>query len=263
MSGSWTMPDPAEMRSDEARRLIEESTPAGALVELVIMYGLELCVLDGPRQVLFDEAVARAWGSLDDDAREAAISVVTQDLVDRGLLLGPGAADTYAVSPELGLVLAAKTRPAFAVLTQIEGAEVRTMKMYALGDETEPMQAMVAELPEAAPPGDFPHVRKLGVFAWFYRYVLLSPETAANVLATWAIAPPPPSRKKLSRRRPERIVSIFSHRPGQDLRRLDVTVRGDGQTARLSRDGRPQPGPGVDEAGLRQAMIDLFSAGLR
>lgn len=60
----------AAARGDEARRLIDESTRA--LVELVTVSAVELCALDGPRHLLFDEQVATAWGSLDAGARAAA-----------------------------------------------------------------------------------------------------------------------------------------------------------------------------------------------
>jgi hypothetical protein len=256
MTGTWP-----QARSDEARRLIEQS--ARTLVELVTVSALELCALDGPRHVLFDEPVATAWGALTDAERAAATSAATDGLVNRGLLLGPATADGYAVQPELGLTLAAKTRPAFAVLAEIEGTDARTMKMYALGDQTRPLQAMVVELPQAAPPGDYPHVRQLGVLAWFYRYVLVSPETAANLLAAWAIKPPP--RKTLTHRHPQRVVSVYWHRAGEDLRGLVVSVHGDGRTARLSRDSDADANANVDfdEAGLRQVMTDLFTLGLR
>jgi hypothetical protein len=210
---------------------------------------------------LFDQQVAAAWGALDEGARAAATSAATEGLINRRLLRDAGTSDTYAVAPELGLVLAAKTRPTFAVLAQIERTEARTMKLYAVGDEAQPLQAVVAEFPESAPPGDYPHVRRLGVLGWFYRYVLVSPETAANLLAAWAIKPPPPSRR--GHRNPTRVVSVYWHRAGQELRGLVVSVHGDGRTARLSRDGQPDPGPGLDETGLRRVMTDLFTVGTR
>jgi hypothetical protein len=158
-------------------------------------------------------------------------------------------------------VVAAKTRPAFAALAQIEGTEARAMKMYAVSDEAQPLHAMVVELPQPTPPGDYPHVRQLGVLGWFYRYVLVPPQTAANLLAAWAIKPPPRGRR--GHRHPVRVISVYWHRAGQDLHGLAVTIHGDGQTARLSRDGQPEPGPALDETGLRQVMTDLFTVGQR
>jgi len=241
----------ATARGDEARRLIEES--ARSLVELATLSAMELCALDGPRHLLFDEPVAATWGSLDPEARAAATTAATDGLVRRGLLSASGDPGAYAIRPGLGLVLAAKTRPTFAVLAQIEGTEARPMKMYAVGDEIQPLQAMVVELPEAAPPGDYPHVRRLGVLGRFYRHVLISPPAAADLLAAWALKPPP--------KKGTRVVSVYWHRAGEDLHGLVVTVRGDGRTARLG--GYGESGQGYDETGLRQVMTDLFTVGQR
>lgn len=260
---SWAVPDPGQARTEEARRLIDQS--ASESVELVTVSGLELCALDGPRHLLFDEQVTTAWGALPDAARVAANQAAAGSLSNRGLLLaqaptGPGF-ETYALKPELGLVLAAKTRATFAVLAQIERTDARPIKMYAVGDEEQPLQALVVEFPQGVPQGNYPHIRKMGPLGWFYRYILASPQTGAGLLASWAVLAPPKGTR--GHRDPVRTVSVFWHRAGEDLHGLVVTVRGDGRTARVIREGQPDPGLVYDETGLRQVMSDLFAIGHR
>ena len=49
----------AAERTEAARHLIDQAR--ADVVDLVTVSALELCVLDGPRQPLFDEHVAQAW----------------------------------------------------------------------------------------------------------------------------------------------------------------------------------------------------------
>jgi hypothetical protein len=57
------------------------------VVELVTVSALELCVLGGPRQPLFEEPVAHAWLQLGNRRRKKLIEWVTEGMVDRGLLI--------------------------------------------------------------------------------------------------------------------------------------------------------------------------------
>ena len=248
-------------RSDMARRLIAQAQAQA--VDLVALSALELCVLGGPGHPLFDEPVARAWGQLGHRRRRKVMDEVTAGLVERGLLLGAGmlsaergSGGTHALKPELGLVLAARSRPSSIVVADAGRPDLRVPRFFALGDQAEPVRAVVVEEPAALPEeaaGRFPHVRKLGPLGWLYRYTLLSRERAAEILAELTISPPGQGGVAVA---PAWTVAAFYPGSGNlDGERL--TVQGDGTVARLDR-----PGIGTsatyEVAGLRAVMFRLM-----
>jgi hypothetical protein len=250
-------------RTPEARQLIE-ATKAASFVELVTVAALELCVLGGAQPPLLEESVADAWRELSGRRRRKLTELTTAAMVERGMLaeIGPQPDGvTYALRPALGVALAVRSRPAFIVFTETAKASLRTPRLFALGDEEVPVRAVVVEEPAALPPGspEFPHVKKLGLLGRFYRYVLVSPGRAAQVLAEWAIKPPPgPGADGVA----TRSVSLYRHRDlGIAGRR--VIVAGDGSAARLLAPG-VGAGPAVyDQAGLTEVMQDLMTGQLR
>jgi hypothetical protein len=184
--------------TDAARQLIAEAQADA--VDLVTVSALELCVLGGPKHPLFEESVARAWIKLGDRRRRKVMEEVTAGMVERGLLIddrperGRRERDrTYSLKPQLGITLAARCRPSSIVITEIAQPDLRTPRFFALGDQSEPVRAVVMEEPTTLPAaiaGNFPHVKKLGPLGWFYRYVLLSRVKAAEVLAALTVSPP-------------------------------------------------------------------------
>jgi hypothetical protein len=255
------MPDiatTAAERTEAAQRLIDQAQGA-SYVELVTLSALELCVLGGPRHALAELAVTEAWLELKDRRREKIIKQVTDGMVERGLLLPEpdrelGGA-SYALNPALGIVLAARTRPAFIVITEAGVAALRTPRFLALGDEQVPVRAVVVEEPAALPAGardDFPNIAKLGPLGRFYRYLLVSRARAAELLAEWAIAPPPAAAGPES----ARGVSRFQAGGGPGVQ---LGVRGDGSTAHLVRPPEDGPGDAYDRAGLAAVMLDLLT----
>jgi hypothetical protein len=189
----------AAARSAQVRGLIDRAQSED--VFLTMLSAMDLCVLGGPKQALFDEAPTRAWASLRPKARQKLPGVIFDELEERGLLIRqapttPLAAPSgqmepqqqdYAYSPALGVVMAARSRPAVAVTCELEQLPTRHPRLFALGDEQNPVQALVREVPVAPPPGDFPHLRKAGPLAWFYQYDLVSKPSAATFLAGWAL----------------------------------------------------------------------------
>ena len=78
-------------------------------------------------------------------------------MVERGLLID-GSTQTgrqhgsgYALKPELGIMLAARCRPSFIVVTEIGLPDLRTPRFFALGDQAEPVRGFVVEEPTALP----------------------------------------------------------------------------------------------------------------
>ena len=89
-------------------------------------------------------------------------------------------------------MLAARRRPAFVVTAQAEDHTLRTLRLFALGDEAEPAQSFVLEAPGLPlnPGRHFSEAGKLGPLGWLYRYVLVSRDMAADNLAQWTVFPP-------------------------------------------------------------------------
>jgi hypothetical protein len=249
----WDPAIAAAERTEAARHLIAQAHTDP--VDLVTLSAVELCALDGPRQPLFEEPVARAWMQLGDRRRRQVMDEVTAGLIRRGLLIdnpqpGTGRRDgTYALQPQLGLMLAARCRPTFIVVAAGEGQGLRPLNLFALGDAAEPVRGIVAEVPAALPPGqaaDYPKARKLGPLGWIYRYVLVSPAKAAEILARWTIAPPAQPGKVGSVR-----YLVSAYRPDREQPAgYHLGVRGDGQRAVID-----APGSGSGE--LAGAVYDL------
>jgi hypothetical protein len=250
----------AAARSAEVRELIDRAQSANVL--LTMLSAMDLCALGGPRQALFDEAPARAWGSLRPKGRKNLPGVIFEELEERGLLIRqaptvplaapdghvePEARD-YAFSPKLGAVMAARSRPAVAVTCELKKVPSRYPRLYALGDEQDRVRAMVLETPEAPEPGQFQQVDRAGPLGWFYRYDLISRQSAADFLAGWALL-----RSKRHPRAP-RLVTLLRFDQGNALtvRTLEIYTD-DGTTARLD-------GTQYDKTEVTSIMSSLLNA---
>jgi hypothetical protein len=224
-------------RAEAARSLIDRAQDG--LVDLATVTALDLCSLGGPAPPLFDETPARAWARREGLQRRHDTDRVTREL-----------------TPELGLVLAARRRPAFVVIVQAEDHSPRPLRLFALADEAGPVRGFVLEeagLPRN-PERHFAKVRTLGPLGWFYRYVLVSRHMAADTLARWTVSPPlrsgPPASLGW-------LVSVWypdrENPAGHHLR-----IRGDGTNACL--DGLAHSAPDqYDVDGLRAVMLDLLT----
>jgi len=248
-------------RTQAARNLIDRAQDG--LVDLAIVTALELCSLGVPAHPLFDELPARAWARLGRLQRGQVTDQATRGLVRRRLLIDTTSRtspeqpiETCALKPELGLVLAARCRPAFAVIIQAEDHNPRTLRLFALGGEAGPVRGFVLEAPGLPPDPEryFANVSKLGPLGWLYRYVLVSRDMAADSLAQWTVFPPlrPGASACLGW-----LVSAWypdrKNPAGHYLR-----IRGDGTRACL--DGLADGAPGqYDVDGLRAVMLDLLT----
>jgi hypothetical protein len=251
----------ARERAEAARNLIDRAQDG--LVDLATVTALELCSLGGPAHPLFDEMPARAWARLGRPQRRQVMDEATQGLVRRGLLIDTTSRTspeqpiaTCALKPELGLVQAARCRPAFVVIVQAEDHSPRTVRLFALGDEAGPVRGFVLEEPGLPlnPERYFAEVGKLGPLGWFYRYVLLSRDMAADSLARWTVSPPmrPGASASL-----EWLVSVrYPDRKNPAGYRL--RIRGDGTNGCVG--GLTHGGPTqYDVEGLHTVMLDLLT----
>ena len=148
----------AAERTEAAVQLIEQARGSD-VVELVTVSALELCVLGGPRQPLFEEPVAHAWLQLGNRRRKKLIEWVTDGMVDRGLLIEGNAGfspvakgTTYSLKPALGIALAARCRPAF-IITGTTDASLRAPRFFALGDRDQPLRRLASKACASFPTG--------------------------------------------------------------------------------------------------------------
>ena len=252
----------AAERTEAARHLIDQAQ--ADVVDLVTVSALELCVLGGPRHPLFEEAVARAWMQLGNRRREKVIEWVTEGMIKRGLSRGQPPDrlwqpdSCYSLKPELGIMLAGRCRPAFIVLTETADQNLRTPGSSP--SETRPSRSAGSwrNCPRRCPRTGrgFPNVRKLGPLGRFYRYVLLSRDKAAEILAELTISPPQRSGEAM----PSAWLVSAYHPDRQSPLGYRLSVRGDGTKARLDGPGDGDPaGTSYDVEGLRRVMFDLIT----
>jgi hypothetical protein len=258
-----SIPDPPDLRADAVRRMIARVQDEQMLI-MTWLAGVELCVLGGPRHALFDQTMAQVWLGLRPRARQRLIDTHTRALVKRGLLLPEGAIhDTanvpaFALSPELGVILAARCRPGFIITIEASGTRIRQPAVFALGDETDPLRACVVETPIPAPdtPGVRAAARQLGPLAVGYAYALGTGEWTSGFLADWLIKPLP-ARPDLQSGAP-RIVRRYHPADSGGRAGFALTVRTDGTTAHVDTGDGAAP-RACDREGLHDMMRDLMA----
>ena len=103
---------PPHLRAEAVTALIQRAQAED--LGLAALAGAELCVLGGPRHAAFPEAMTSAWLQLADEDRQSLTRSATARLLAKGLLLDePDSGDAeYPLSPELGIILAARRQPA-------------------------------------------------------------------------------------------------------------------------------------------------------
>lgn len=258
-----------DLRAAAVRDLVERARTGE--VALIALAGPDLCVLGGPRHAVFPETMAEAWLRLDPGKRQEYTEMSTARLLEKGYLIedpdtrADGAA--YAMSPELGIIIAARSRPAYAVVGQREGNSLPLVSMFPLGDESDPDQAVVAEylirVPFAQDRDEPSMLTVLGVLGCVYKSVLVSPGHAASLLARWAIDPTPKPHRWS--RRPDRFLTRYNPLDDQNRAGFRIAMRGDGTIARvtgLDAEDRTASRE-CDRSELECVMADLLSGDLR
>lgn len=260
-----TQPKAADLRTQAARELLARSEHEQ--VELVALTGLDLCVLGAPKHVLCEEDLADAWLKWSWLRRRKAIKLTTETLVKRGHLTVDGSKkpsdiESYAMDPALGIVLAARSRPAYVVVTALGTTGVRTPRMYALGDEEKPVRAVVVELPEALPlpPEQFPHLVRMGPVGRLYRHVLVSRETATQWLTSWLFQSVAEEFRPPDRPLPARLVSVYHQGEGNALPGSTAAFRNGEDRLQLLKDDAEDSEvvDTYDQDGVRRIIGDLM-----
>jgi hypothetical protein len=249
-----------DVNADTVRDLVAEANAEG-VVPLKSLMAMELCVLGGPRHAFFDETVAHAWLGLSDKMRKKLTASAIGYLRERELLLphaiSRDAPVSYSLSPELGVVLAARCRPSFVIVNAISGTSLRQPVLFGFGDREVPVRGIVAELPRAAQDTEMKDFAKqFGPLGWTYSYVLFSPESAVVFQADW-VADPLPERPDV-RDGVSRVITKL-HPVGETGQAgWRMSFRGDGKGAEVETgDGQPARRYSVDE--LRSLMSEFIA----
>ncbi|GAA1976949.1 hypothetical protein [Catenulispora subtropica] len=219
-------------REAAAARLLERAA-AGETVELTVLSGLERCVLGGPAQALFEQRVMNAWNEFGEKNRTKAMDLALDALRERGLLLDdqPEGSDAraWSLSPELGLVQAARERPSFVVATDVVNKQTRCLQFLAVGDLEQPVRGVVIEEPVALPSSKpYENTKKMGPLGWMTRYLLVSEAAAVRILTEVAMVP----RQDQAGSYPYDIRR-FKHQDGKPVTEAGVSVISAGATAHV------------------------------
>jgi hypothetical protein len=251
-----------DVRTDSVRKLIEVVRADGE-VPLPPLAAMDLCTLGGPRHAVFPQRLADVWLQLNPADRDDFIERATARLVRHGLLIpDPGQPEpkAYALDPRLGIVLAARCRPAFAVVAQAVDTVLPTLSLFALGDQTDPVQAIVSEVLTSIPePGGKRRAADAArLLASVYAHHLLAVNRAAAVLADWAITPDSAPQHQESE--PPRVLTRYQ--PIDDRQRigLRIGIWGDGTAAKVTGlDADDRTGRVCDREELETLMTRLLS----
>ena len=245
----------AAERSGEVRALFAAlaSAPDEPIV-LTTLSGVDLCILGAVSW----EALAASWNRLRPEDRSKITQSRVNQMLTRGLLIerSPGQGDDplacYAVSPKLGIALAARSNPAFIVTSSVAPKQA-PLSLFGVADAVAPIRGIVMEVPSFSSGKSNENVG-LEPLSWQFNHLLATADFAAEYLAESAIktAPANAFHKKTAR-----TVGLF--RPGAGLKpRAELSILGRGTTASVK-------GPGidgeVDATAMKAIALQLFEQG--
>ena len=250
----------AAERTAAARAIFAKLDDEG-YVNLPVLSGADLCMLGGPKHPFFWEPLAAEWLSLRPRARNGYIEARTKGMIEGCRLIEitpgdgyrPGA--RYAVSPELGILLAARSRPAFVIASHFS-SRLAPLSLFAVGDEIEPVRGVVMAVP-VIPPDKAGKSSRPSPISDVFDHILTTTAHAAEFLADRVMRPAP--TKTPSQKQPPRFVSLF--RPGTGPTPVaELAVLGNGTTARVTGQGIDGE---FDMIALSAIMLDLIGRGAR
>jgi hypothetical protein len=231
---------------EEARWLLDAAERDGIAL-LPELLAVDLCVLGAALQSVFEEPVWRAWLALSDATRERFVLDVLNGLARRRLLDPPADEDGSAlrVRAPLGFIMAARSRPAFVVVCSVGEVQRGAPRMYGIAEDDRGLRAVLAEQVSAERIGlGTGHRERLGRAAdrdrpgdlnQIYKYALMSPGRAVQVLASWLR---PEGDCGVPGATAPRRLDLYRHRECQPLTREQVTVSGD-RIHHVAADGVP------------------------
>ncbi len=212
------------------------------------------------RSPLLWEPLAARWRSLPPADRSEYMQARTARMTEDGHLIKLCSGDSrrprapYAVSPELGILLAARSRPTFAVMSRFS-SRLPPFSLFAVGDEAEPVRGVITAFAVRLPAWGEKPARPRYV-ADVFAHILTTAARAAELLANWVITPAP-AHGRFRKQQPPRLVALFRPRDGNNPA-AELSVLGNGTTAQVT--GTAVTGE-LDKETLQAALLDLFARG--
>jgi len=251
-----------DMRADAVRRLVAQAERDGE-VALTPLGGMDLCTLGGPRHAVLPKSLMDAWLNMRPGERDEFISHSTGRLVREGVLIpdpGNGVRHGYKMSPELGIILAARCRPAFVVVAQTSGTLLPSLSLFAFGDQDQPVRAFLSEILFKIPGADGKRrISSARLLTCVYVYHLVTLDRAASHLTDWAITPTGEQRgwrkgtvRTLTRIQPDEEQQKFAYRLTMPSNDTTVHITG------LDKDDR-QAERSCDRRELETIMTQLLN----
>jgi hypothetical protein len=206
--------DPRLADVTRTRNLISRAQAKGWL-RLPLLSAAEICVLCGSRQALIDETEWRWWTGLSEDTRSTTTTGVLKLLASRELIRrAPDENGNLPMVPELAVIVTGRQHPSLVVTCDHKSGEpAEQPRYYGLAERDDPPPVLVHQMPV---PG-----QKHPVFGQLHEFVLVSPDTAGDALASWASIA---ARFKVRRAYHPATVSAFRHAEDAGLRRDTLTA---------------------------------------
>jgi len=241
-----------DLHSEAVQRLINQAA-VDKEARLGVLLGMDLCALGGPAQALLPMPLVRAWTRTNQADRDVIIKRSTERLERKGQLVPQPGMPGYALSPELGIILAARSRPAYAILAQVLGRPALELGVFGLADGGEWASLAVLEFLVKVPSREFP--APFVPLATVYEYGLVPADRAASMLAEWAIQPVGENGRS------SRVAArtLTRYQPSGDQYRINsrISVHGDGTTARVA--GLDPAHPKADRACGRDELAAVVT----
>jgi hypothetical protein len=194
----------------EAEQLLAAAQQRGS-IPLPQLTDVDLCVFSDAFSTVLDADVWQRWLALGEDERDGLAAQALGFLEFRRLLRRADPTDgadkpEFDIQPKLGLILAARQRPAFVGVCSVPGQlRVGDLRLFGLVDEVHPDPVVLLERSTE---------RGLGAFGRIRQYALATPDAAAGVAVDWvreSVESDPGAGDA------PRLIELYRHEEGQSL----------------------------------------------
>jgi hypothetical protein len=224
--------DTADVGYTKEARALLDSLDDSTFVSLGVLFGADLCVLDGTGHHASWKALKSAWQQLTQQEQERIIEASTRAMLDRDLITehAPGRGvealivpASYKLGTQLRVLLSARESPAFMIATHYELRTPAVTYFQPLGDQSHRSgdpRADGRRRPGARTEPAGRHVQLPPVHQAF----------AAGELARWALKPVQVPRYEP---KPPRLISFFGRAEGGRANSYQLTILSNGKKAHI------------------------------
>jgi hypothetical protein len=247
--------------AEGADKLIALAERSGGIM-LAELSQAELCTLRGETTSLVCERTMRWWAGLPADERHELGHVAFGLMASRGLLHLPPPSSAVEIaewgrlfSPELAVLLAARTSPRPLAVCQVPGMDELGWchpRFFGITSPERMLRVLMCEVLTEHPAG----LHGQPTMGTILRYTLMTPERTAQMITSWATLIP-----ESQRRNAPPTVTVVAHGGENALSKASIAVRPDHGRFIVTRmrPGRPDDrAMALDEAGtIRELASEL------